>query len=97
MNKTLASALLAAFFGLGAASFGGAVASASPATNIESDGGSGGNVDRDGTQGSYDRDGTQGIFLEPTEGETRDATQGDTTGPYIVATPGWTSKPAKGF
>ena len=97
MSNFLRAALVAAFIGLTVPTFGAAVAEASPATSIDSQGGAGGKVDRDGTQGVYDRDGTDGDFTDSTEGVPRSATQGQETGPNMVATPGWTSKPANGF
>ncbi len=97
MKNFLRAALGAAIIGLTVPMFGTAVAEASPASSIDSQDGAGGKVDRDGTQGVYDRDGTYGDFDDSTEGETRSGVQGDVSGPDMVATPGWTSKPARGF
>ncbi len=97
MNSFFKTALSVCLIGAAASTLGSAVAEAKPATSIDSQDGAGGKVDRDGTQGAYDRDGTYGEILEATQGDVRSGTQGEETGPDMVATPGWTSKPPKGF
>lgn len=88
--------LSAAFIGLAASTFGATAAQAAP-TSIDSQDGAGGKVDRDGTRGAIDRDGTVGDFIEAIEGELRDAIDGEMSGPDMIAIPGLTSQPARGF
>lgn len=95
MNQIVKGAVAAALIGVSASFFGAAVAGASPATNTQ--GQTGSTVDRDGTKGVIDRDGTEGIFIDATQGEVRDGSQGETTGPQMVATPGVKAYPGRGF